>query len=185
MENNFLFKTIAAKYWWIPIITGLLSIAIGVWCLLAPVESLPVLAYVFAAVMCASGAFNISFAAVNNKLYPGWGWALAMGLLEIVCGVWMFCLPLPVLTTVFIWVIGIYIVFACINAICDSFTSYGYSNDWFGWIVAILLVTLLFALIFMAGPVADGIAVWLYIGISFILFGLYRIILAAKLRRIK
>ena len=76
------------------------------------------------------------------------------------------------------------LVCAAINAICDSCTLYGYSKDWFGWIIAILLITLLFALIFMADPIGGGVAVWLYIGISFIMFGIYRLILSAKIRKI-
>lgn len=184
MENNFIFKGGVTRYWWIPLITGVLAIAIGVWCLLNPIESLPILALVFACGLCAVGIFNLSFALANSKLYPGWGWALAMGILEIICGMWMLFLSPAVMTTVFVYAVGIYIVFACINAICDAFTSYGYSNDWFGWIIAVLLITLLFALIFMAGPIADGVAVWIYIGISFIFYGIYRIIFSAKIRRL-
>lgn len=184
MEKNFIFKGGITKYWWIPLITGLLAIGIGIWCLCSPDSSLPILAYVFAGVMCAAGLFNLAFAGANSSRFPGWGWSLAMGLLELICGIWMFCMPAPVLTATFIWIIGFYIVFAAINAICDSCTFYGYSNDWFGWIVAVLLITLLFAAIFLAGPIAGGLAVWLYIGISLIFFGIYRIIMAAKIRRI-
>lgn len=184
MERNFIFKGGITKYWWIPLITGLLSIVIGIWCLSSPSTSLPVLAYVFASVMCGAGLFNLIFAFANSKLFPGWGWSLGLGILELICGIWMFSLPLTVLTSVFIYIIGFYIIFAAVNAICDSCTFYGYSTDWFGWILAVLLITLLFAIIFMAGPIVGGVAVWIYIGISFITFGIYRLILSAKIRKI-
>lgn len=184
MEKNYIFRGGITKYWWIPIITGILSIAIGVWCLCCPVESLPILAYAFAIVLCAAGAFNLIFALANSKLFPGWGWSLAMGVLELICGIWMLCLPQTVLTGVFMYIIGIYIIFAVINAICDSCTFYGMADDWFGWILAILLITLVFAAVFMAGPIVNGIAVWVFIGISFIMFGIYRLIVAAKIRRL-
>lgn len=184
MEKNFIFKGGITRFWWIPLITGLLSIAIGVWCLCSPVESLTVLAYFFAGAICVAGLFNLAFAYSNSDRFPGWGWSLGLGILEVVCGIWMIFLPQPLITTVFIYVVGIYLVFAAINAICDACTFYGYSSDWFGWIMAVLLLTLLFAVVFMAGPIAGGIAVWIYIGISFITFGIYRLILSAKIRRI-
>lgn len=184
MKTDFTFKGGVTKYWWIPLITGLLSIFIGIWCLCSPVDSMETLAYVFAALIVAAGIFNLCFAFANTKLFPGWGWGLGLGILELICGIWMLSLPLPVLTVVFIYVVGIYLIFAAINGICASCTIYGFSRDWFGWIMAFLLITLLFAIIFMAGPVAGGIAVWLYIGISFITFGIYRLILSAQIRKI-
>lgn len=184
MEKNYTFKGGITKYWWIPVITGILSIAIGIWCLCSPAESLTVLAYVFAAALCVTGVFNLTFAGVNSKLFPGWGWPLMMGLLELICGIWMLSMPTPQLVTVFIYAVGLYLIFAAVSAISDACTGYGYSSDWFGWMIAILLITLLFAVIFLAGPIAGGVAVWIYIGISFITFGLYRLILAAKIRKL-
>lgn len=184
MEKNFIFKGGVTKYWWVPMIGGILAIVIGIWCLFSPETSLPSLAYAFAGIMCFIGFLNLAFALSNTSRFPGWGWSLAMGILELICGIWMFCLPPLVVTDVFMWVVAFYLIFACVNAICDACTFYGYSNDLFGWIIAILLVTLLFAAIFLAGPVAGGVAVWLYIGIGFICFGVYRIFMAAKIRRI-
>lgn len=183
MANNYVFQGGITRYWWIPLITGILSIVIGIWCFCAPVESMITLAYVFAGILCATGIFNLAFAFSNTRLFPMWGWSLCLGILELMCGVWMFCLPPAAMTVVFIYAIGFYLIFAAINAICESCTFYGYSTDWFGWILAILLVTLFFAVLFMTGPVAGGIAVWMYIGISFILFGIYRLIYSAKIRK--
>lgn len=184
MEKNYIFKGGVTRYWWLPMITGLLSIGIGVWCLCAPAESLPVLAMAFAWVLAIAGVFNLIFAFSNSSRYPGWGWSLAMGLLELVCGVWMLCMPTPVLTSTFMWIVGFYLLFAVINAICDACTFYGYASDWFGWILAALLITMLFAVLFLSGPVLGGIAVWIYIGVAFIMFGIYRILLAGKIRKI-
>ena len=60
--ENFTFKGGITRYWWMPLITGLLSIAIGIWCLCSPDSSLPVLAYVFAGVVIAAGIVNLAFA---------------------------------------------------------------------------------------------------------------------------
>lgn len=172
------------RFWWIPLITGILCLGFGIWCLCAPQSSLPVLAYVFAGCICLTGLLNVSFGIANVLPQSNWGWSLALGILEIIIGIWLFCMPESVLIPTFIFTIGIYIVVVAINAICEACVMSSYSNDWLGIIVALLLCTLVFAMIFLAGPVVGGIAVWLYIGISLITFGVYRIILAAKIRKL-
>lgn len=173
-----------SRYWWMPMLTGLVSIAIGIWCLCSPESSLPVLAYAFCICLCAMGFVNLVYAFANMGGHYGWGWSLAYGIIEILCGVWLFSLPVAAMTTAFIYAIGLYIIFVAINAICESVMIYNYASFWIGWLVALLLVTIICSLIFLAGPIAGGVAVWLYIGISFICYGVYRILLSAKLRRI-
>lgn len=184
MEKNYTFKDGITKYWWIPMLTGILAVVVGVWCLCAPLSSLPVLAYFFAASLCVAGVFNLFFASVNSKLFPGWGFALGLGLLELICGVWMLCLPQVAITTVFMYVVGIYVLCAVICAIIDACTFNGYSDNLFGWVLAVLLITLVFAVVFMTGPIAGGVAVWMIIGFSLIFFGIYRMMLAYRIRRL-
>lgn len=171
------------RYWWVPLITGILSIAIGIWCFCNPVESLTVLAYFFAACLCASGLLNLFYSLSNLRGY-GWISMMAIGLLEIICGGWMFFLPAAVLTTVFVYAVGIYLIFVCICSISEACSLMSYSSTWVAWLVGFLLATLVFAVIFLAGPIVGGIAAWLYIGLSFIFFGIYRIILSAQIRKI-
>lgn len=186
MENeNYIFKGGVTRYWWVPLLTGILSIAIGVWCLCSPESSLTVLAYVFAGVIMAAGIFNVGFSFANIRIMPGWGWSMALGMIEILCGIWLFCLPAQMLAATFIYTIGIYLIFITINAICETCMIYTYASSWIGWLIALLLITLVFAVIFLAGPVIGGVAVWLYIGISFISYGFFRIFLAAKLRKLE
>lgn len=172
------------KLWWIPMITGLLAVAIGIWCLCSPLSSLTVLAWFFAAAITAAGVMNLGYGIANTAPHSSWGWSLALGLIEIICGIWLFMMPEAQLITVFIYTIGLYLIFVTINAICEAFVLAGYARDWLAWMLIFLFAALVFAIIFLAGPIAGGIAVWLYIGISFIAFGCYRIILAFKLRKL-
>lgn len=177
-------KNTVAKLWWFPLFTGLLSIGLGIWCLCSPDSSITLLAYVFTAIMLLAGIMNISYSIVNTAPHSGWGWSLALGLMEVILAFWLYSLPVDTLVTAFIYGVGIYLVVVAINAICQSFMLYSH----FGMITALLLIflisTLIFAFIFLAGPIAGGIAVWLYIGISFITFGCYRIALAVKIKKI-
>lgn len=183
-ENDFVFKGGITKYWWIPLITGLLAVGIGIWCLCSPVSSLPVLAYTMAIIFCVAGLMNVCFSIANSKNISGWGWPLAMGIIELCLGIWLLFMPLPVLTVTFIYAVGIYLIFVAINAICELCSVYSGSFSWIGWLIAMLLVVILFSFIFLAGPIAGGVAVWLWIGISFIFFGCYRISLAFAIRSI-
>lgn len=182
--NDMIYKGGITKYWWVPMLTGILAIGIGIWCLCSPASSLPVLAYAMAVIFCVAGFFNAIFALVNRKFAPGWGWALALGLIELCLGIWLLCMPAPTLTSTFIYAVGIYLIFVAINAICEMCSVYSGASSWTGWLVGVLLLVILFSVIFLAGPVGGGIAVWLWIGISFILFGCYRISLSAVIRKI-
>ena len=182
--KDYTFKGGITKYWWMPLLTGILAIALGIWCLCCPVDSLPVMAYVFAIIFTAAGVFNTIFAFINSKILPGWGWWLAIGILELVLGIWMLCLPQPALTATFMYVVGFYILFAVINGICEACSVWNGAFSWFGWLVAILLISLIFTLVFITGPIVNGVVVWLWIGISFIFFGIYRICIAFGIRKI-
>lgn len=169
---------------WLPIVTGLIAIALGIWCLCDPTVSLKIFAYVFAGALCLSGLLNVILALSNSRIGWNWGWALAIGIIEIFCGVWMYTLPDMLMTSVFMFIIGIWILVAAINALCESFVMSSHSPFWTWISVLLLLATIVFAIIFMTNPLTGGIAVWLYIGLSLIFFGCYRLIFACTVRRI-
>lgn len=180
---SYTYRGVPIRYWWVPLLAGILSVAIGVWCFFNPVATLSALAYFFAACLCVSGLFHLFFSLANLR-GSGWVSAMAIGLIEVIGGGWMFFLPENVVTGAFVFAVGIYIIVVCINSICEACMMMSYSSSWVGLLIVFLIATLVFAVIFLAGPIVGGIAVWLYIGISFICFGLYRIILAFKLKRI-
>lgn len=182
--KDYVFKGGITKYWWVPMITGLLAIGIGIWCLSSPDSSLPALAWAFAFVFCIAGVFNATFSLINRNNISGWGWSLALGLFELGLGIWLLCLPTPVMIATFIYAVGIYLIFAAINAICEVCSVYGGALSWIWWLVGMLLFVILFAVLFLSGPIIGGIAVWLWIGISFIFFGCYRVSLSLAIRKI-
>lgn len=171
----------AARYWWLPVITGLLSIGLGIWCLASPDTSLPVMAYTFALVIAAVGFLNIVFSLLNIGSISGWGFKLFVGIIEIICGVWMLLMPEATMVSTFIYGIGFYLVFVALNAVCEAILYYGDTKYWLAMLLSFIVCTLILAVIFLAGPLAGGIAVWLYIGIAFITFGIYRILLGVKI----
>lgn len=172
-----------ARLWWVPLLTGLICIGLGIWTFCSPIESMEVLAYVFAAIMLAAGVLDISFALMNSGITSNWGWSLALGLLELIAGIWLFTLPAVALTGVFVFVIGVWILVAAVNSICEAASLSNVSGWWTVWMILMLIATVAFAVIFLSDPIAGGVAVWLWVGLSLICFGVYRLFLAAALRR--
>ncbi|MEZ3551177.1 MAG: DUF308 domain-containing protein [Muribaculaceae bacterium] len=172
------------RLWWIPMVTGVLSVAFGIWCFCSPEASLTVFAYLFAACMVVAALLNFVYAFLNTGKDSGWGWALALGILELLAGVWLFSLPQIVLVDTFIFVIGIWIIVAAINSICEACVLSSVSPGWMVWMILLLFVTIVFAVLFLSNPVVGGVAVWLYIGISLITFGVFRIVFAVKAKQL-
>jgi len=177
-------RTGLRRFVWFPVVTGLIAIGLGIWCLCSPVASLEIFAYVFAACLCVAGVFNCCLALANSRVGWSWGWALATGILELFCGVWMLTMSAPVLTATFMFFIGIWIIVAAINALCESFVLSVYSPGWTVFSVLLLIATIILAFIFLSNPITGGIAVWLWIGLSLIFFGVYRLVFAANLHSI-
>lgn len=173
-------KTVTS-YWWLPVITGLLAIGVGIWCLACPGTSMPALAYTFSVVICAAGFLNVAFSLLSIGSLNGWGWKFFIGIIEIICGVWMIMMPEDQMVATFIYGVGFYLIFVALTAVCEIFMYYGDSKLWLSMLLAFVFCTLILAVIFLAGPIAGGIAVWLYIGIAFITFGIYRALLGIKI----
>lgn len=185
MEAITNFENRVHRLWWVPLITGLIGIGLGIWCFLSPTTSLPVFAYAFAGILCFAGLLYLLYAFNNMRLRTNWGWSLAMGLIDLVCGIWLFTLPAAVLVTVFVYAIAIWILIVAINSICEATVMSGGNAFWTVWMVIMLIATIFFAIYFLSSPLLGGVAGWLWLGFSFIFYGAYRIALAFKIKNFR
>ena len=171
------------RFWWIPLLTGLISIGLGVWVFCCPAASLAALAYVFAIALLAAGVLNIGYSLAVAAVMPNWGWALVLGILEIIAGVWMFTLQPAVLASAFVIFVGVWMLVAAVNSIGEACMLASISVAWAVWMVLLLIATVAFAVIFLCNPVVGGAIVWLWIGVAFVTFGIFRICLAFLIKR--
>lgn len=176
-------KGLISRFWWIPLVTGLICLGLGIWCLCDPTDSLPILAYVFASGLCLAGVLNFVVAFANTGYY-GWGWSLCLGILELICGIWLFCLPGPEITLTFMYIIGFWILIVAINGICESVMLMAYNPFWVIWMILLLFCTIAFSIIFIVNPIGTVYVSWIWLGISLIAYGLYRISFAANMQRL-
>lgn len=171
------------KYWWISLIVGVLSIITGICCFVTPVSAFAVMATFFIAILLVSGIFNTISAVTNRKWNDSWGWDLARGIIEILLGIWLFMLPLPLASTSLVYVFGFMMLFHSITGICESCELSKVPIKGWGWLLGCSILSLLCSFIFLITPIYGGIFILLFVGISFILYGIFRIILSFKLRK--
>lgn len=172
------------KYWWIPLLTGLAFIGFGIWCLCDPSQSLPIIAYIFAGVIIAIGLFNLFYGIANTDSAHGYGWAMAAGIIEIIFGVFLFWFPPEGLALAFAYGMAVYFIFMSIYSFFEVVAGPKASSGLFWFLLILLLATLVFSLWVILGPVGIGIIGWIYLGVSFLCYGAYRILFSCKLRQL-
>lgn len=170
-----------SRYWWLPLITGLICIGLGIWTLCCPAEAIGVLAYAFAICFIVAGLFYIIFSCIGSRFSSDWGWGLATGILEVIAGVWLLSLPTPQIEIAFMYIVGFWILFSAITSISYALVIPG-GGLWTAFAVLLLIATMIFGVIFLTNPLAGGIAVWIWLAISLITFGVYRVVFAGKLK---
>lgn len=171
------------KHWWVSLVVGIMGIVAGICCFATPASSLEILTDLFIAILIIGGIFNIVTAVLNAKWNFYWGWDLARGILEILLGIWMFMLPTPVITTTLVYIFGFWMLFNSILGICEACELSNIRLKGWGWLLACSILGLLCSFIFLMAPVYGGIFVLAYIGASFILYGIFRIVLAFQIKK--
>lgn len=172
------------RYWWISLLVGILALAAGIGCFIVPADSLAILTAFFIVILLTGGVCNILWAVSNRKRNSYWGWSLARGLMEILFGIWLLMLPLPIVTTMLVYIIGIMMLLHSILGICESCELSDFGAPGWGWLLACNILSLICAFIFLAAPRYGGLFILAYIGISFLLYGIFRIALAFEWRNI-
>lgn len=199
METNN-YSSGISRLWWLPLLSGIIFVGLGVWCLCAPVPFLNIMAYVFAGVFGAIGIFSLIYGICNFNTNPNWGWSVAAGIVEILFCFFLFFIPESILAYVFVYGVGLYVIFMSIYTFFEYFMVAKSNGFWFFWIILFSLAALAFAITFIVGPGASelvgsvtaplagatvpAVIGWLWMGISFLSYGAYRIILATRLKAI-
>ena len=172
------------RHRWVPLLTGMIAILLGIWCFCSPVSSVAFLAHMFAILICLAGVFNLFFAYRNYKMSAHWKWALAFGLVDVIAGVWLLCLPDKALAFAFVLVVGIWLICVSINAVAETFMMNRRSARWTAFSVIMLILTIIFAVILLCSPASIAAVGWLYLGLSLLSFGIYRVAMYWRLQSV-
>lgn len=182
MENELVKSAKSAvKNWWISLLIGLLSVGLGIWCLFAPGSTLIALTVLFVINFLVGGVFEIIFAISNRKM-QGWGFTLAGGIIDLLFGIFLFILPPFATTVTLILFVGFWILFRSIWAIGVSVDLQRLGVKGWGWLLALAILGILFAVLFILNPAFGAGYIVAFAAMSFVFYGAFRIYLAFKLK---
>jgi len=178
----------ALRFWYIPLIIGMIFLITGVMSILNPGESFVTLSALFSFSFIASGVMEIFFALSNRRDMQGWGWHFAGGIFEVFLG--MLLINNPGINVVFLsLLVGFFVLSRSVNAISKSIELKGYGEG--NWILMMALGALgiIFSfMIFRNLPLTGSaavVSVALWIGLSLISIGLFCVNFSLIMRKLK
>ena len=181
MKTTFLDKG-KSKYWWLSLLIGILALTMGIWTLITPDTTLVALTYVFIATFFICGIMDIVYSISIMKISNSWGWPLAGGIIDILLGILLITLPLPMITTMLVILVGFWILFRSILTLIQSIELQKNEIRGWGWLLALSIMGILFSVFYMLSPVFNGIFVVMLVSVAFLTYGIFRICYAFKLR---
>jgi uncharacterized membrane protein HdeD (DUF308 family) len=170
-----------AKNWWLFLARGILALILGIFALFFPevvYMSIVLIIGVFALV---DGAIALFSAFTSNAKSEHWWWIIFEGVLGILLGVLTIFRPAAMGE---VWMILI-AVWAILTGILEIITAVALRKAIEGeiWMILGGVVSLLFGVLLLIYPTAGAIAIGIIIGVFAILFGIFFILLAFRLKK--
>lgn len=173
----------AIKNWWISLVLGILYIALAVFLLYNPLATYLTLSILFAAFMFVSGIFEIIFAVNNKDNISSWGWYLAGGIIDLLIGILLIVIP-GLSMAVLPFILAFWLMFRGFTGVGTAMDMRRYGTNNWGWVLALAIIAILFAIAIIWVPAAGALSFVFITAYAFMVFGIYRIILAFQLRRL-
>ena len=172
------------KNWWMLLLVGILFIGIGILVLVNPFKSYVSLAWFFAVIMMVSGFLQKWFAIANNNEIEGWGWQLALGIVEFTIGL-VLILNLDFTMAILPFYVGFWLLFKSLALIGFSFELKSYKiTNWMYYLVFGILLTILSWFVIL-NPLLGKMTIVVWSGIALIVAGLAYVLLSFKLKNVK
>lgn len=167
------------------ILLGVLLVAMGVWCIWSPAQTLHSMILLLGAVMLVAGIADIAAFWRWHARLIGTGWILMDGLLSILLSL-LLLFHNWVLSAAFPFVFGMWVLFSGVSKIVHSFELCRFGVRGWGWFTAFGIILALFGLLSFIEPFTAVAALGILIGTAFLLQGLLAIakgLLAARFIR--
>ena len=171
------------KYWWISLVVGLLSLLVGVFCLVTPDATLVALSMLFIAVLLLDAVMDIDLAVSNRMVLRGWGWMLTTGIMELLLSVLLMTMPIGSVVGALVYVVGFWMLFRALWALGEAYEIRRYSDG--SWLVVLALLAIIFSFFFLVSPAWNGLFVVSMVSLAFFAYGIYRITHAFALRSLE
>jgi len=171
----------AATNWWVYVLAGLGLFGLGIWVLNSPGAAFLGLTLYFAALILFNGVANTIFALSNRARLQGWGWLLALGLAEILFGVYLLSQPVVAAGTL-AFVIGFWLLLRSGSTVANAFSLRRLGYRRWGWNLALGLLGVVLALLVLANPVIGVVGVTTWLALGLLVLGVAAFMLGLRLR---
>ncbi len=183
MEESQLGIKKAVDLWWIPFLTGIVMICMGLWVFLSPENAYISLSVLFGACIAFVGICELVFAFSGRRPFFTRGWTIASGIFDILVGGYILMYP-SMTVEILPYVLGFWLLFRGFVAIAFSLDLRAHGASWL-WFLVIAIVVIVFGILVLAVPTFGILHLIIWTACSFIFIGVFRILLAMRLRNMK
>ncbi|PWJ43931.1 HdeD family acid-resistance protein [Sediminitomix flava] len=184
MNNSFVNEiNESVKHWYIPLIIGLSFIGLGIWVFMAPASSYKTFSILFSISFLVSGILEILFAVANKRVFGSWGWALIMGILNLVLGI-LLLKDVEMAMEVLALYIGFLVLFRSLGAISTSLELSHFRMSGWGSLLVIGILGIILSTILIWRPQAAAFSVVIFMGLTLISFGASMAFISLKLKKV-
>lgn len=169
------------KYWYLPLIIGILFILVGVWVASTPLAAYLTLSILFAFTFLLAGIIEVIYAISNRDTLDHWVWVLVSGVIGLVLGLLLISNP-AISMMVLPFYVGFGILFYSIMGIGRAVDlRKHYLNGW-KYLLFTGIIGLILAFVMIWNPVFGGMTIVFYTSFSFIVLGILNVFLAVRLK---
>lgn len=186
MENNGLFRGARnrVKYWWTPLIIGILAIFLSIWSYVVPGVTLVALSFVFVASFLIGGLMEIVFAISNKDSIDGWGWNLVCGIIDVLFAIFLITIPFAEVQFM-IFCIAFLILFQSMLNIGKAIDLQKFNIKGWGWVLAMAILGLILAFFLIIKPAFAATFIIIIFSVSLFFYGISSILYSIGLKKVK
>ncbi len=175
--------TIAAKYWWVLLVRGILLVILGILMFAWPQATLTVFVVLFAAYLFVDGVMNIFEGFSERKAGEPSGWSFVSGALAIIFGIVVLVWP-DTVGKVLMYIIAIWAILAAIAGIAAGLRLRKTPGSGWVWFLAWGVLAGLFGIALLVNPAAGILSILWLVAIWAIMSGIVFIIASFFVRKV-
>jgi uncharacterized membrane protein HdeD (DUF308 family) len=174
---------LAAKYWWVLLVRGIILVLLGIAMFAWPKATLLVFVVLFAAYLFVDGVMSIIQGFSQRRTGEPSGWSFASGILAIAFGIAVLAWP-DTIGKVLMVLIGIWAILAGITGIAAGFRAKQAPGSGWAWILALGILALIFGIALIANPAAGILSILWLVAIWAIMSGIVMIIASFFVKKV-
>ena len=175
--------TLAAKYWWVFLVRGILLVLLGIAMFAWPKATLLVFVALFAAYLFIDGIMSIFNGFSERKAGQPSGWSFFSGALAIAFGIAVLAWP-DTIGKVLMFIIGIWAILAGIAGIAAGFRLRQTPGSGWGWFMAWGILAGIFGIALIVNPAAGILSILWLVAIWAIMAGIVFIAASFFVRKV-